>query len=205
MNPNFAQRIALSALFLALASCGGRSQQRSSASPASRSGQCYESPRSYSESGDEPSPAAADSSADYDDDSDGDSDACMPRVDASGAPDASSEAEISRLWNQIREERLAAGLSAEPLASESLQMQRLSIADIQADQEHAEPKSQLCINTCKIEASICKNADSICRLAGTLGGNEWAMEKCNSGKASCKEATKKCADCVASESEALPQ
>lgn len=199
MNPKNAQRIALVAISLALASCGGRSQKPGSASPASRSGQCYEGPRhNTGESGDQP--AAAESSEDYDA-----GDSCMPDAEAGGAPDASSEAEISRLWNQIREERLAAGLSAEPLASESTQMQRLSIADIQADQDHAEPKSQLCIDTCKIEASICKNADSICRLASTLGGNEWAMEKCNSGKASCKEATIKCADCVASESDALTE
>jgi hypothetical protein len=139
-------------------------------------------------------PSSAEGSSDYDYD-----DSCES-PDSAPISVAREEEEIGQLWNEIREMRVSAGLPAEPLVSEADRVQSLSVSEIQAKDEHAEPTTRICIDTCKIEKSICKNADKICQLADNLGGNEWAFEKCNSGKASCQEATKKCATCVANES-----
>ncbi len=178
-------------------SCGGKASQSQKTSPAAQpAGQCYERSSTAGADGDA-APASADSEGDYDSD-----DSCFaPESAAAVDPDLGREEdEISRLWNEIREQRLAAGLPAEPLVNATTKVMRLSVDEIQAKQEHEEPKSQVCIDTCKIEDSICKNADSICRLSDNLGENAWAIEKCNSGKASCQEANQKCADCVAGES-----
>jgi hypothetical protein len=178
------------AFALALASCGGRSSKPGATTPAAQRDQCYEPSSVSGNGGDADSAPASEGSADYDYDS------CIS-ADPEAAPMFGEEEEISQLWNEIRDMRVGAGLDAEPLASDSSKMQPLSVSEIQ--EEHADPTTQICIATCKIEKSICKNADKICRLADNLGGNEWATEKCNSGKASCQEANKKCAACVAAE------
>jgi hypothetical protein len=187
--------VAALALPLVTLSCGGRSTRsaKTAATPASMEsgGQCYDrGAPEPSADGDSPSSEA---SGDYD------ADCYSPDADADADPDLGrGEDEISRLWNEIREQRLAAGLPGEPLLDATRAVTRLSVTEVQK-REHADPKSQNCISTCKIEDSICKNADSICRLAANLG-NDWATEKCNSGKASCQEANEKCADCVEGES-----
>ncbi len=191
---------ALLLLPLASYSCGGRSAKNArSASAPAQSEQCYERRASPDSSDDaEAAPASADSEGDYGDSDDYD-DSCYTG-DLAAEPAASGEEdEITRLWNEIRDIRLSQGLSGEPMVSETVKVVRLSVEEIQGQQEHTPPTSQLCIDICKIDDSICKNADRICRLADTLAGNEWAAEKCSSGKASCKEASQKCADCVAAE------
>ena len=195
-------RLALLALSLAMASCGGRSQKQTSPSAVNSGGRCYESPRSYSESSDDsdaPSAAPDAEGGSYG----GDYEACDPV--SAPMQDTSAESEISRLSAEIRDLRLQGGLEAEPLVSEATEVESMSVEEIQSSADHAEPKSQVCIATCTIETSICKNAQSICRLADNIPDNQWAAEKCSSGKASCKEATQQCADCVAGESAALPE
>jgi hypothetical protein len=108
--------------------------------------------------------------------------------------------EITRLWNEIREERVAANMSAEPLSSNTSRIHPMSVQKIREESEHRDPKTKVCIDTHKLEGSICKNAGRICELASELGNDDWATEKCDSGKASCKEATTKCVDCLAGES-----
>lgn len=171
--------------------CGGRSARpvRGVAPSAmAERAMCPAHSTSGSDSPEE-APAAMDSESYQGDDGD---DCWVP-----AAP--SRQDEINKLWNEIRETRLRSGMSAEPLTSETSRLHPLSVQEVRKESEHEDPKTQVCIDTCKIEDSICKNADKICRLAGELGNDAWAIEKCDSGKASCDDATKKCADCVAGE------
>ena len=112
--------------------------------------------------------------------------------------------EIARLWDEIRELRVASGLPAEPLTRDTFEARGLTTSDLEESLKHKEPKSERCIDTCKLETSICDNAVKICRIADELGNDEWASEKCDSGKASCKEANQQCVDCIAGESAVVP-
>ncbi len=197
MNLKHAQIAAALALAFALVSCGGQSSKPAAMAPSSQPDQCRERSMSGASDSGDAATSAAESSGDYDYD-----DSCFTG-ETTAAPLADERQEITQLWNEIREMRITAGMPADPLASDSSTVQPLSVTEIQAQEEHPDPQTQLCIDTCKIEKSICKNATRICRLADNLGGNEWAAEMCNSGKASCQEATKKCATCVAAESTAV--
>ncbi len=53
-----------------------------------------------------------------------------------------------------------------------------------------------CQDICDLADRICEAQEDICRIAGELGPDDtWAQEKCDSAKASCKEAKKRCTDC----------
>lgn len=175
------QTSSLALALLTAAACGGRSSK-----PAGQRSMPTAAPQVCHDHGSADAEASAPASQDGDD---------------YGEPcwTPNQRDEITRLWNEIREERIAADMSPEPLTSETSRMQPMSVRKIQEDTEHQDPSSQTCISTHKLEGSICKNADSICRLAGELGNDAWASEKCNSGKASCEEAAKKCVVCVAAE------
>ena len=58
------------------------------------------------------------------------------------------------------------------------------------------PASPTCADSCRLADSICDNAGRICNLAGQLGNDPWANEKCSSGTASCEAARKRCCDCT---------
>jgi hypothetical protein len=169
---------------LGSAACGGRSAKpaRGMASPSEAAPQmCRDSGDYDSEA---PEPAGVD----------GDDQACW-------TPD--SRDKITVLWNEIRDARVNAGMNPEPLASAASRVHSMSVKNLRDEAEHPEPKTQDCIDTCKIEDSICNNAQKICDLASELS-DDWATEKCDSGKASCEEATKKCVACVDSEKPVTP-
>lgn len=63
----------------------------------------------------------------------------------------------------------------------------------------AQPQSDKCIDACNLADYICQAAEDICRIAGELGNDDWANEKCESARASCAEARKNCQECVANE------
>jgi hypothetical protein len=52
-----------------------------------------------------------------------------------------------------------------------------------------------CEDICTLADSICENADRICALADQLADDEWAIQRCASGRASCERATQRCCDC----------
>lgn len=58
------------------------------------------------------------------------------------------------------------------------------------------PMTPTCGDSCKLADSICENAGRICGLAGQLGNDAWANEKCSSGTASCEAARKRCCNCT---------
>jgi hypothetical protein len=52
-----------------------------------------------------------------------------------------------------------------------------------------------CGQVCTLSDAICKAQGDICRLADELSGDDWARGRCDSAKASCFEARKRCTDC----------
>jgi hypothetical protein len=115
--------------------------------------------------------------------------------------------EIMELWGQIRTWRKDSGWAVEPaiplnhpfILHKTVKDIRVCPSDPEPD-----PDDAICQDTCRLKDAICDNADSICRIAGDLDGDAWADEKCQSAKASCKEATEKCCECAASEPAAPP-
>jgi hypothetical protein len=57
--------------------------------------------------------------------------------------------------------------------------------------------SDRCTEACSLSTSICRNQQRICDLAGQLPGDDWAANKCESARASCKAAHESCCSCVA--------
>ena len=75
-------------------------------------------------------------------------------------------------------------------------MRRLELADaMRICPDEYEPVTEECQDVCSLAGAICENADSICRIAGELPGDTWAEGKCDSAKASCKEAKERCCSC----------
>ncbi|HTE55521.1 MAG TPA: hypothetical protein VK698_31925 [Kofleriaceae bacterium] len=108
--------------------------------------------------------------------------------------------EIQDLWIQIRDWRVDHQWSAEPAAG--MRVPGL-LKDIRRCKAPREPSTDVCQDICTLKDAVCDNAQSICRIAGELGGDAWADEKCKSAKASCKEATEKCCECTASEASSV--
>ena len=112
--------------------------------------------------------------------------------------------EIAMMWAQIREWRQNAGLrGVEPPAREIIKMQGKPMSSAtRVCPAPVEPRTDRCTDLCSLGDAICENAESICRIAGELGEDIWARDKCSSAKASCKEAKKECCRCC---SEELPE
>lgn len=64
-----------------------------------------------------------------------------------------------------------------------------------ADSCEAPPDGEGCRDVCTLADSICRNADRICDLADQLSGDEWATQRCASGRGSCDRARTRCCDC----------
>jgi len=126
--------------------------------------------------------------------------ACAGRSSPVGGLDENKQ-KIQKQWNEIRQMRVEKGMSPDPL----LDMRRPDFFQTpvpkirQCPVEEDPPKTEECIDVCGLKDDICDNAASICRIADQLGDDAWARGKCNSAKASCKEATDKCCGCLADE------
>lgn len=56
---------------------------------------------------------------------------------------------------------------------------------------------EICLDVCDLATRICEAQEHICKIAGELGAeDEWAAEKCDSAKVSCKEAKGRCESCL---------
>ncbi len=113
---------------------------------------------------------------------------------------------IAQLHDEIGRLRAQAGLSREPLSDDvriAAQSAPPEVAPVHTDSEaegayedeDEAPVSPTCKSTCTLKKSICDNSASICRIAGELGDDAWANEKCDSGKVSCEEAKERCDRC----------
>jgi len=58
-------------------------------------------------------------------------------------------------------------------------------------------QSQRCTDVCTLSTSICNNQQKICDLAKQLPGDDWAANKCESARASCKASNESCCTCQA--------
>jgi hypothetical protein len=56
--------------------------------------------------------------------------------------------------------------------------------------------AQRCTDLCTLSTSICNNQQKICDLAKQLPGDDWAANKCESARASCKAANDACCTCL---------
>ena len=64
------------------------------------------------------------------------------------------------------------------------------------------PPQARCADVCELGGAICENAEDICAIATELGDDAWAKDKCDSAKASCREAQERCCQC--NKDEVLP-
>jgi hypothetical protein len=101
---------------------------------------------------------------------------------------------IERLSAQIRQWRTDAALAEEPASADVTAMADVTPADAAATCA-APPAGGTCGEVCELGDSICDNAAAICELADQLAGDAWAEGKCDSAKASCREAEERCCAC----------
>ncbi len=118
----------------------------------------------------------------------------LERVDA-------RKQEITVLWAQIRDWRQEARWPVDPPNRLIRAAMLMSVDKARAVCPFAQPSTVECTDVCSLAEAICANADSICSIARELGGDPWADDKCNEAKASCREAKKRCCDCVRQEPE----
>ena len=112
-----------------------------------------------------------------------------------GSRFAHSRNEITALWAQIRDWRREGGMDVEPDDSQVMAMKRMSVSSAaRACALPAAPR-RACGDVCDLGDAICDNAESICGIADELGNDAWAREKCDSAKASCREAQERCCRC----------
>ena len=102
--------------------------------------------------------------------------------------------EITALWTQIRDWRREARLPVEPRREDVIAMSKTTVkaAEAVCPVGHTIPDS--CGDVCSLADAICDNAESICGIADELN-DPWAREKCDSAKASCREARQRCCRC----------
>jgi hypothetical protein len=102
--------------------------------------------------------------------------------------------EITALWTQIRDWRREARMEVEPPAAMIQSIRGKTVRQAgNVCPDHVPPPA--CTEICDLAGAICDNAENICGIAGELGGDPWAREKCDNAKASCKEAQQRCCDC----------
>lgn len=106
--------------------------------------------------------------------------------------------EITALWTQIRQWRKEGRMSRlEPTSAQKISMRyKTSRQAAGVCPDDPRPKTPKCQDVCSLGNAICENAGRICRIADELKGDPWAREKCNSAKASCREAKQRCCKCV---------
>jgi hypothetical protein len=125
-------------------------------------------------------------------------------MESLAGPYDQEKAEITLLWGQIRGWRVDQGMQPEPPFDLMRQTRHIPVKKLRICPENPDPASSECRDVCSIADAICENAESICRIASQLDGDAWATDKCNSAKASCKQATERCCDCASEEDRADP-
>lgn len=102
--------------------------------------------------------------------------------------------EITVLWAQIRDWRREAGMEVEPEESAVMAMSRMTVSTAAKACVLPRAPRPACSDVCDLGDAICDNAESICQIADELD-DAWAREKCDSAKASCREAQQRCCRC----------
>lgn len=103
--------------------------------------------------------------------------------------------EIIALWTQVRSWRLDAGMALEPHPDSLLGVRGKSVQGAQRVCQAQVPTP--CHDVCNLGDAICDNAERICEIAAELGPDDkLGVEKCESAKASCREAKQRCCGCA---------
>jgi hypothetical protein len=108
-----------------------------------------------------------------------------------GAPGADRHAEVRALDGQIAGWRQTLHLAPSPDPKLVEQMHDQPPLPATTGARPAE----VCVDVCELADHICRAQQDICRLADELTGDEWARGRCDSAKASCVEARKRCTEC----------
>ncbi|HEY5920463.1 MAG TPA: hypothetical protein VIV11_02275 [Kofleriaceae bacterium] len=107
-------------------------------------------------------------------------------------PTRTASDDIISLWAQIRAWRAEAGLALDPTCVQLVGFAPAGSSTVR-DCSHVPSRTALTRgDTCSLGDAICDNAETICTLAGELGDNMWAQDKCVSAKASCREIKSQC-------------
>jgi hypothetical protein len=110
--------------------------------------------------------------------------------------------EIQDYWMEIKKKRGDLDLDLFPSA-QMIQGSKSYDFENKLCPDH-DSMTKECDENCNLADHICDNAEEICRIAGDLrntANHAWAAEKCDQGRASCKEARQKCCDCNAKNSD----
>lgn len=104
--------------------------------------------------------------------------------------------EIIALWTQIRSWRQEANMELDPAPQTVFEMRKQTVQNAErvCPDGHVVPTT--CNEVCNLADAICDNAERICDIAAELGpGDKLGQEKCESAKASCREAKQRCCRC----------
>jgi hypothetical protein len=116
-------------------------------------------------------------------------------VKAPAPPDRPLETDqIAALDTEIRKWRVEAGLKVEPPANMVNQFRDKTVPFAERVCADSAPP-EACDDICNLADAICDNAEDICRIADKLGNDSWSKQKCDSAKASCREAKQECCNC----------
>jgi hypothetical protein len=102
--------------------------------------------------------------------------------------------EITALSIQIRDWRREAGLPVDPRHEDVIQSAPMSLKAAEAVCPAGHMVPATCSEVCSLADAICDNAEQICILADDLA-DQWSRDKCNSAKASCRDAKQRCCAC----------
>jgi hypothetical protein len=111
-------------------------------------------------------------------------------------PRSDKRAEIIALWTQIRDWRLQAKMGLDPSPQTEMSMRGMTVPQAKAVCPEAHEVPPACNDVCDLADAICDNAERICDIATELGPDDkLGAEKCESAKASCREAKQRCCKC----------
>ena len=127
--------------------------------------------------------------------------ACGPKD--SMTPPRDPRQEITALSTQIRDWRREAKLPVEPRREDVIAVAPMTLEQARHVCPDSHPVPPSCGDVCSLADAICDNAETICTLADELGKDDkWAQDKCDSAKASCRDAKQRCCNCSETDSQA---
>ena len=123
----------------------------------------------------------------------------MPATQDVGAGDP--HAQIDALDRQIADDLARAHVAAPAIAmctgaTCATAMSQPFVTPVTTDPACHPASTDKCTGACTLSTSICSNQQKICDLAKHLAGDDWAANKCESAKASCRAAHDSCCSCV---------
>lgn len=127
--------------------------------------------------------------------------AAAPAPAVSAAPTGDPRAQIEALDREITDALTRARVAPPEIAACSGAACAQAMSQPFALPPGADPAcrpapSQQCTDVCTISTSICDNQQKICDLARQLDGDDWAANKCERARASCKASHEACCQCA---------